>query len=242
MGSGFQTGKTTKGHSLTRAGGLCSKGAACLPGLCRRGVLWVTVWGVVQAGSGGRGCSRPGVLSLVGWTDSYPAAGRAVHPGRSVMPGLCGWQGRMRSLGGWRSQGLSGGLWGAVAFGRRLGRHSAGRVRRRECVQAPRPESGSACTSRFPAAIRPRPRRHWFGRTKGRSQGRGRQTWRQCMPCSAAAGRDAEVLQDALLGPLQGRLQALLPRGPWRCIRGPCLGGRRGCCGHSGRGGGWHRG
>ena len=92
MGSGFQTGKTTKGHSLTRAGGLCSKGAACLPGLCRRGVLWVTVWGVVQAGSGGRGCSRPGVLSLVGWTDSYPAAGRAVHPGRSVMPGLCGWQ------------------------------------------------------------------------------------------------------------------------------------------------------
>ena len=90
MGRGFQTGKTTKGHSLTRAGGLCSKGAACLPGLCRRGVLWVTVWGVqpVQAGSGGRGCSRPGVLGLVGWTGSYPAAGRAVHPGRSVMPGL----------------------------------------------------------------------------------------------------------------------------------------------------------
>lgn len=227
MGRGFQTGKTTKGHSLTRAGGLCSKGAACLPGLCRRGVLWVTVWGVqpVQAGSGGRGCSRPGVLGLVGWTGSYPAAGRAVHPGRSVMPGLqLAKAGCAVSVRGGRRV-LNGGLRGAVAFGRRPGRHSAGRVRRWECVRAPRPGSGSACTSRFPAAIRPRPRRHWLGRTKGRSQGSGRQTWRQCMPCSAAAGRDAEVLQDALLGPLQGQLQAPQPRGPWgqrtQWARGP---------------------
>lgn len=152
----------------------------------------------------------------------------------------------MRSLGGWRALGLSGVLQGAVAFGRRPGRHSAGRVRRWECVRAPRPGSGSACTSRFPAAIRPRPRRHWLGRTKGRLRGTGRQTWRQCMPCSAAPGRDAEVLQNAVLGPLQGRLQALRPRGPrdlgWRCIRGLCPGGRRGCSGHGGRGRGRHHG
>ncbi|CAB5690361.1 Uncharacterised protein [Comamonas aquatica] len=60
MGRGFQSGKTTKGHSLTRAGGLCSKGAACLPGLCRCGVRWSTVRRVQPArgaslGDGGRG-------------------------------------------------------------------------------------------------------------------------------------------------------------------------------------------
>lgn len=63
MGRGFQTGKTTKGHSLTRAGGLCSKGAACLPGLCRCGVRWPTVRRVQPArgaslGDGGRGGVR----------------------------------------------------------------------------------------------------------------------------------------------------------------------------------------
>lgn len=234
MGRGFQTGKTTKGHSLTRAGGLCSKGAACLPGLCRRGVLWVTVLGVQPAA----------VLCLVmgvrGGVRQHSPDGEARGPPRTedVAPGLRLAGAGCAGHGAWRAMGLSGGLRGGLAFDRRPGRHSAGRVRRRECVRAPRPGSGSACTSRFPVAIRPRPRRHWLGRTKGRSQGRGRQTWRQCMPCSAAPGRDAEVLQDALLGPLQGQLQAPQPRGPW----GLYLGGRRGGSGHSGCGGrgGWH--
>lgn len=241
MGRGFQTGKTTKGHSLTRAGGLCSKGAACLPGLCRRGVLWVTVLGVQPAA----------VLRLVmGVRGNTPAftqwRGERSTPDGTWLLG-CSWQlPDVQATGRGGRRGLSGGLRGAVAFGRRLGRYSAGRVRRRECVRAPRPGSGSACTSRFPAAIRPRPHRHWLGRTKGRSQWKGRQTWHQCMPCSAAPGRDAEVLQNALLGPLQGRLQASRPRGwwglGWRCIRGLCPGGRCGCSGHSRRGGrgGWH--
>lgn len=132
MGRGFQTGKTTKGHSLTRAGGLCSKGAACLPGLCRRGVLWVTAWGVqpVPAGIGGRGCSWPGGLSLVGWTDSYPAVGRAVHPGRSVMPGLqLAKAGCAVSVGGgrWGSAGcFGGGVWPQAGQTQRWPRSAAG--------------------------------------------------------------------------------------------------------------------
>lgn len=241
MGRGFQTGKTTKGHSLTRAGGLCSKGAACLPGLCRCGVRWPTVRRVQPARSVSLGDGREG------WSASAFTRRRSA---RSTPDGTwllgCSWQlpDVQATVRGGR-RGLSGMLRGALAFGRRPGRHSAGRVRQRECARAPRPGSGSACTSRFPAAIRPRPRRHWLGHTKGRSQGKGRQTWRQCMPCSAAPWRYAEVLQNALLGPLQGRLQALRPRGPWglgwRCIRGLCPGGRSGHSGHGGRGG-WHHG
>ena len=85
MGRGFQTGKTTKGHSLTRAGGLCSKGAACLPGLCRCGARWPTVWRVQPAQTRGLGAGAvAGPRCLAWWggrTVTQRRGARSTHDG-----------------------------------------------------------------------------------------------------------------------------------------------------------------
>lgn len=113
MGRGFQTGKTTKGHSLTRAGGLCSKGAACLPGLCRCGAPN----GPRPEDLGGR-CSRPAVFRLVmGVRDGvhqHSSDGGARGPPRTedVAPG--------RLVGAGCAVSVRGGRWdSAGCFGRR---------------------------------------------------------------------------------------------------------------------------
>lgn len=128
MGRGFQTGKTTKGHSLTRAGGLCSKGAACLPGLCRRGVLWVTVLGVQPAA----------VLCLVmgvrGGVLQHSPDGGARGPPRTedMAPGLrlaiagCAGHGAWRTQGTQRGASGGGGVWPQAGQTQRWPRSAAG--------------------------------------------------------------------------------------------------------------------
>ena len=114
MGRGFQSGKTTKGHSLTRAGGLCSKGAACLPGLCRCGARWPTVRRVQPA----RGASL-GDEGGAGMHQHSPDGGARGPPStEDVAPGLrLAKAGCAVSVGGgrWDSAGCFRGRWRLAA-------------------------------------------------------------------------------------------------------------------------------
>lgn len=147
MGRGFQSGKTTKGHSLTRAGGLCSKGAACLPGLCRCGVRWSTVRRVQPArgaslGDGGRGGVRQhspdgGARGPPSTEDVAPGlrlakAGCAVSVGGGRWDSAGCFRGRWRLAAGWADTALAA-FGGGNAFehrGRDPGLHAPAGFRR----------------------------------------------------------------------------------------------------------------